>query len=417
MDHEQTEAIVPPTPAGRWLNRTVAGIVLATFLSDVGHELATAVLPLYLASIGLGAAALGLIEGLADLLVSLSKLAGGWFGHHVSHKRPWTALGYLVTAMGVSAMGLVRSAGGLAACRTVAWAGRGFRSPLRDYLLSDAVKSTHYGRAYGLERAGDMLGAMLGPLIAALAIWGGMPARTLLLYAFIPGTLAAAAVYFLVRERADVEPVPAVEPPPPSQSQRATPPLPRAYWWFLGGVCLFGLGDFSRTFLIYLAAKIVGEQTTPAAGALSIPILIYLAHNLGSAVVAYPIGHWGDRGSKFNILIGGYALGVAANVVLAFGSTSMLWLCVAVAMSALYIATEDTLEKAVTAEYLPREIRSWGFGVLASANAAGDMISSLFVGVMLERGLPHYAFGAAAAAGFAGVAWLVFARSTRLLNG
>jgi hypothetical protein len=217
MDHDQSEAVVLPKPAGRWLNRTVAGIVLATFLSDVGHELATSVLPLYLASIGLGAAALGLMEGLADLLVSLSKLAGGWFGHRVTHKRPWTALGYLVTALGVSAMGLVRSAAGLAACRTVAWAGRGFRSPLRDYLLSDAVEPTHYGRAYGLERAGDMLGAMVGPLIAALAIWGGVPARTLLLYAFIPGTLAAAAVFWSASAWNRLLPLNRSRPP---QSQR-----------------------------------------------------------------------------------------------------------------------------------------------------------------------------------------------------
>jgi hypothetical protein len=79
-----------------------------------------------------------------------------------------------------------------------------------------------------------------------------------------------------------MESAPAVEPFAPA-AIAAHPRLPRAYWWFLGGVCLFGLGDFSRTFIIFLAAKIVGEQTTPAAGALSIPILIYLAHNLGSA--------------------------------------------------------------------------------------------------------------------------------------
>jgi hypothetical protein len=70
-----------------WITRGVVGIVLATFFSDVGHEMATATLPLYLGSIGLGAAALGLIEGLADLLFSLSKLAGGWVGHHTERKR------------------------------------------------------------------------------------------------------------------------------------------------------------------------------------------------------------------------------------------------------------------------------------------------------------------------------------------
>ena len=71
-----------------WINGTVIGIILATFLSDVSHEMATAVLPLFLVTVGLGPAALGMMEGLADLLMSLSKLGGGVLGHHVQHKPP-----------------------------------------------------------------------------------------------------------------------------------------------------------------------------------------------------------------------------------------------------------------------------------------------------------------------------------------
>src|SRR5262245_65917337 len=86
-------------PAKRWVNRTVWAIVLATFFSDVSHEMANAVLPNFIQSVGLGAMALGLIEGLADFLVSLSKLGGGVLGHHVRHKKPWAALGYVLTSV------------------------------------------------------------------------------------------------------------------------------------------------------------------------------------------------------------------------------------------------------------------------------------------------------------------------------
>src|SRR5437667_11431678 len=92
-----------------WISRTVVGIVLATFLSDFSHEMCTAVLPLYLATLGLGPAALGLIEGVADFLVSLSKLAGGVVGHHVRRKRPWASLGYFVTTVATWAIALVGS--------------------------------------------------------------------------------------------------------------------------------------------------------------------------------------------------------------------------------------------------------------------------------------------------------------------
>jgi hypothetical protein len=83
-----------------WVTKTVIGIVLATFFSDVGHEMVTAVLPLYLASIGLGAAALGAMEGAADLAFSLSKLAGGAVGNRAKKKRLWATVGYLATTLG-----------------------------------------------------------------------------------------------------------------------------------------------------------------------------------------------------------------------------------------------------------------------------------------------------------------------------
>jgi MFS family permease len=393
-----------PERARSWITPTVAGIVLATFFSDVSHEMCTAVLPLYLAALGLGPAALGVIEGIADFLVSLSKLLGGVVGHHVRHKRPWASLGYLVTAVATWGIGLVNGLAALLTLRGAAWIGRGFRGPLRDYLLADAVAPTHYGRAFGLERAGDMLGAVAGPLAATLFVWAGMEFRTVILWTLAPGLLAAGSLFFLTHER---RPEPSSSLQPEQSATPVRPPFPRAFWIFLVGVLLFGLGDFSRTFLIWLAADGLGENGAPAAGAVSGAVLLYTLHNLVSAGVAYPIGRLGDRLSKFRVLLWGYGIGVGTNLLLACFSDSLGWLTVVVILSGLYIAVEETLEKAVAADILPRELRSLGFGVLACANAVGDMASSLVVGFLLEAGHPGWAFGLAAAAGTTGVAWLM----------
>jgi MFS family permease len=297
---------------------------------------------------------------------------------------------------------LAHGLGALVSLRSIAWISRGFRGPLRDHLLAEAVEPTHYGRAFGLERAGDMLGAVAGPLAATLLIWAGIHFRTLILFTVIPGLFAAASMYFLTRK---VEPSQDLEYEAPATNSK--PPFPRIFWPFMVGILLFGLGDFSRTFLVLLASRAIGQSAGSAApGAVSVAVLLYAMHNLVSAAAAYPAGHVADRTSKARVLIAGYGLGVVTNLLLAIFGSSLAWLVVAVILSGIYIAVEETLEKAVLVAWLPRERRSLGLGYLACFNAVGDMVSSLYVGWLLQAGKPVLAFSLAAVAGGLGVLWL-----------
>ena len=389
------------TPSARsaataWLTRGAFGICLATFFSDVGHEMVTAVAPAYLASVGLGATALGVMEGVADLLFSTSKLLGGWVGHHARRKLPWAATGYGLTSVATAAMALAHSAGSIIGLRGVAWFGRGFRSPLRDFLLADEVGPTHFGRAYGFERAADMLGAVAGPLLALALLHFGVDVRAVIAVSLAPSLLSLGSFLVLVRDRTSQEATRAT-------AQRAR--LPATFWLFLGGVLLFGLGDFSRTFLVLLAVRAVGSDSGAPVTAVPLAVLLYALHNGVSAVAAVGAGHLGDRYRKILVLAVGYGIGVATNLVLSAGSSSLVFLTLAVLLSGVYIAVEETIEKAAAAEMLPRELRSLGLGVLASANAVGDMASSLYVGLMLDAGRPGLAFAVPAALGFAGLVW------------
>lgn len=377
------------------------GIIVATLFSDVGHEMVTAVLPLYLGSVGIGLAALGVIEGAADLAFSLSKLAGGYVGHRVQKKRPWATLGYFITMTGTGLIAIAHSVGALLSFRMAAWAGRGFRSPMRDFLLADEVGPTHFGRAYGIERSADMIGAVLGPLLAALFVALGASFRTVILVSLAPSLVAVLSFGLFTRDK------PA---PPKADAPTTKAPLPRPFWMFTIGVFLFGLGDFSRTFLIVIAAGALGGTTE---GLLSTAVFLYAGHNFVSALAAYPAGKLGDATSKSTVLIAGYALGVITNLAFAFGHASLPVVIGAIAMSGIYIAVEETLEKAVVAEQLPREQRSLGLGILASANAAGDVLSTLFVGLMLASERPTLAFAVPAAVGALGVIWMLAIRRGR----
>lgn len=378
------------------------GIVLATFLSDVGHEMVTAILPLYLLSVGLGPTALGVIEGVADFAFSLSKLAGGVVGQRVVRKRPLAAAGYGVTAVCTAAIALASSAIAIGSLRVAAWIGRGFRGPLRDALLADEVEPTHFGRAYGVERAADMAGAVVGPLLALGMLWLGAPLASVIAVSFAPGILSAVSILLFTRDHEGGG--------GGAERPRQRAPIPKRYWLLVAGVSLFGLGDFSRTFLIFLVAGVLGGETAAAdagTGMLTGGALAYTAHNVISGLAAFPAGRWSDRFPKWQVLAGGYALGVVTNLLLAGAGGTAVGLGAAIVASGVYIAVQETVEKAAVAELLTREQRSLGFGILASANAIGDMVSSLYVGALLSAGRPQLAFGIAAGFGLLGTVWVI----------
>ncbi|MBL8862008.1 MAG: MFS transporter [Planctomycetes bacterium] len=386
-------------PGARWFSRGALGICVATFFSDVGHELATAVLPLYIGALGLGPAALGAIEGLADLVSALAKLGGGFAGQRLERKVRWTAAGYALTAVGTAALSLVRAPAALAALRALAWAGRGFRSPLRDHLLADEVEPSHYGRIFGLERAADMLGAVVGPLLAVVLVAWGLSAGEIIAWTILPASIPVLAIVLLVRDRPHAPAERAA--PRPVEEREGPAALPADYWRLIRAVSVFGASDFSRTFLILLAARALASTPQTAAGfdaafatgTLTAAVGLYAGHNAVSAVAAALIGRVADRLSKPKLLAAGYALAAVAHAVLILGSHSVPWLVVAIVLSGVYVAAEETLEKATCAVLVPRAARSKAFGILATANSFGDLVSSVGLGLLLAAGLDALAFG------------------------
>ena len=119
-----------------WLNRNVVGMGLTSLLSDAGHEMATAILPGFLTVLGVSAAALGIIEGVADATSSFVKLGAGWLSDRLGHRKPITVGGYLLTGL---SKGLFAFAYGwplILVGRVLGWFGRGIRGPLRDAMLA-----------------------------------------------------------------------------------------------------------------------------------------------------------------------------------------------------------------------------------------------------------------------------------------
>jgi MFS family permease len=142
----------------------------AFLFSDWSHEIATTVMPAFLATMGVAAAWLGIIEGVSDGLSSFAKMASGYYTDKLPRRKPIAVAGYLVTALGTAAFGLATSAWHVLLARAAAWLGRGVRTPVRKALLAGSVTPETYGRAFGFERMMDTLGAIVGPATALLLL-------------------------------------------------------------------------------------------------------------------------------------------------------------------------------------------------------------------------------------------------------
>jgi MFS family permease len=369
-----------------WLNRTVLGIALASLFSDWSHEIATAVLPAFLGSLGAGAAWLGIIEGISDGLSSFAKLGSGFCTDSLPRRKPIAFAGYLVTTFATASFGFATAAWHVLIARAAAWVGRGIRTPVRKALLAAAVDRSLYGRAFGFERAMDTVGAIIGPLTALwlLAVLPGHY-RTVFGVTLLPGLIAASLIGFVVEEkrRARV--------PRSSFSERLRL-LPAVYRRFLMAVGIFGAGAFAHTLLILLAT----QQLTPSLGsaaAASAAVALYVLHNVFYAGFSYLGGLLADRFPKNLVLSSGYALAglMALGILflpLGIGSLALVFI-----LGGVQVAIEETLEDSFCAELVEHAQHGMAFGVLATVNGAGDLLSSAVVGLLWSAFGPTVAFG------------------------
>jgi MFS family permease len=359
-----------------WLNRTVLGVGLTSLFSDWSHEIATAVLPAFLASIGAGPAWLGAIEGIADGLSSITKLGAGYYTDRLKHRKPLAVFGYAFTALSTASFAFATHAYHVLFGRAAAWLGRGVRSPAKKALLAADVSPSAYGRAFGLERLMDTIGAIAGPLTALWLLEVTQHNyRTVFLWTLLPGMIAVASFWLLVRER----PIEARKQQSFFTGLRA---LPGTFRRFLFGVGVFGAGDFSHTLLILYATRMLAPAHGMARAA-SLAVGLYTLHNVFYAASAYLSGWISDHvPHRKVILAGGYALAGVTAILLTMAPQNLWLLAVIFILAGLYVGTEEALEDSLAAELIPKEQHGMAFGTLAAVNAVGDFLSSLVVGFL-----------------------------------
>jgi MFS family permease len=382
----------------RWLNKNIFAMGLTSFFSDFGHEMATAILPAFLVSVGGSAALLGFIEGIADASISGMKLLSGWYSDYIGKRKPFAVIGYLLTAIGVGSFSLAFSWPHVLLSRVIAWLGRGTREPPRDALLVDSTKPEFHGRVFGFHRGMDTLGAVAGPAIAFFLV-KSMELRSIFLVALIPSVLAFLTILFFVKE------IKKSNHGGHTHFLVSMKGLPRNFRFFLIAVGVFGLGNFADSMLILRATEIL-SSVNGALLAGSLAILLYTIHNVFYAALSFPIGVLADKFGKRKILVLGYLLTGLSSIGFIFGIGNIFYLGLLFVVAGIAIAITDAMERTVAADMLPENLRGTGYGTLATVNGIGDFASSSVVGLLWAAVSPAAGFGYAAVLTISGSAIL-----------
>jgi MFS family permease len=408
----------PPPPRGvppRWLNRTVAGAGVTSALGDLSYETTTVVLPGFLAALGVPAAALGFIEGVADAVSSFTRLFAGYVADKVGHRKALVLAGYAFTPIGQAAIAVAQGWPLVLVGRLVSWFGKGLRGPLRDAIVTQAVVPGTRSRAFGFHRAVDTIGAVVGPLVGvALLRWTqgfgwhdtAGPFRVVFWLTLVPGGLAVLAFLVLVRDQGHAR-------NPALRFLTTLGGLPAGFRRYLGAVGLFSLGDFSHTLLILAATELL----TPGMGvvqAAQTAGLLYVCRNAVQVVTSYPIGVLADRHGPVRVLVFGYVLGVLTATLMAAAfvtGADSLWVLGGVfALAGAYVAAQEALEPSVTASLVPADVLATSHGALGTVNGVGKFVSSTGVGLLWTLVSPVAAFAVAALLMAAGTLRLAAAR-------
>jgi MFS family permease len=372
-------------PKGIW------ALGLVSLLMDVSSELIHSLLPVFMVtSLGLSMATVGLIEGAAEATALIIKVFSGALSDYWGKRKPLAVLGYGLGAASKPLFALATSAGWIITARLADRVGKGIRGAPRDALVADIAPPELRGAAFGLRQALDTVGAFLGPMLAVafMLLWQD-DFRTVFWIATLPAIFCVALLIWGVQEPDKHLAAKRSNPISRANLTRLSP----AYWWVVAIGAVFTLARFSEAFLVLRANQ--------GGLALAWTPLVLIGMNLVYAACAYPFGKLADRFSHTALLGWGLLLLIAADALLAYSSSGVVFWA-GVALWGLHMAMTQGLLATMVADVAPADLRGTAYGFFNLLSGLAMLVASGLAGWLWQS------FGASttfvAGIGFAGAA-------------
>ncbi|HLF79517.1 MAG TPA: MFS transporter [Dehalococcoidia bacterium] len=354
--------------------RNVVLLGVTSFFADVSSEMIYPLIPVFLTStLGAPVATVGLIEGIAESTASLSKPVAGALSDRAGRRLPFVVSGYTLAAAGKLILAGATAWPVVLGARFVDRLGKGLRDSPRDALIGDSTTADVRGAAFGLHRAMDTGGAVLGPLIGLLLVaLLDERLRLVFLIAAIPGFVSVLCLT-LVKERRRT---PAPEAREDRRIFRGLRQLDSRLKLFLLATLVFSLGNSSDAFLI-LRAKDLGLSTT-------LVIISYIVYNFVYMSAAFPAGLASDYFGRRVVFIAGLLIFAFVYGGLAIANDA-IYIWPLFAIYGLYIALTDGVSRALISDLAPDEHRAFVLGLYGMLTGVATLLASLVAGQLWDR--------------------------------
>jgi len=342
---------------------------LVSFFNDVASEMIYPLVPIFLTSIlGAPATIVGLIEGIAESTASILQVVSGWLSDKWQRRKPFVVFGYSCSTVAKILLSLAFGWPFVLFARFIDRFGKGIRTSARDALITESSQNSIRGRSFGFHRSLDTLGAVVGPLLALLAIhFLNNNFRLIFFLAFIPAFVGVLLLFFFVKEKRKEANSSSIV------FRFAWRNLDPSFKIFLLISAIFALGNSSNAFLV-LRAQNLGLS-------LSLVVLVYVLFNLTYALFSTPAGVISDKIGPKRVLLVGFAL--FAIVYLLFGLVnSSLFLWFLFPIYGVYMALTDGVGKAYISGLIPQEKAGTAFGIYQTTVGLITLFASLIAGVL-----------------------------------
>ena len=328
--------------------RNVVRLGYVSLFTDVSTEMILGVLPLFIVrDLGGTAAALGLIEGVAEASNYIFRVFAGILTDRIGRRKPFVLLGYALSTVAKPLFAVASSVGQAFAVRVIDRAGKGTRTSPRDALISDSISKAEAGKGFGLHRSLDQLGAVLGPLFAFIAI-PFIGVRGIFWVSFIPGSMALIILLFWVRDSR----TPAAHKSP-FQNMRTV--LNHEFVLLLVFLGIFAVGAYNFSFILLKAGALgIPEGNIP---------LVYAVLNIATVILGLPAGILADRVGKLPMLCVSYALFLVTSTTGIFLTGSAVYAFLIAFLFGSYLAISETVQRALIPDFTQTQLKGTGYAV------------------------------------------------------